>query len=64
MHGTERLVIAGLGLPAGFHWDVQNRNAPTYVHTPLETWKVMTYVNVAPDAHVRGREPYARRTAT
>lgn len=60
-HGKEELQVAGYKLPRGFHWDVSVPNGPKVLTTGTDRWKVSRYVNIAPDAHFRGREPYARR---
>ena len=60
-HGREILHVAGYELPPGFHWDVSVDGRPSMVVTAAERWEVEEYINVSPDAHVRGRSPYARR---
>jgi hypothetical protein len=60
-HGRDILQVAGCELPRGFHWDVRREGGGTTIWTPTETWVVSQYVNVSPDAHVRGRPPKARR---
>ena len=60
-HGRERLHVAGYELPPGFHWDVSVQNGPKKLTTGTEHWQVSRYINIAPDAHFRGREPYARK---
>lgn len=60
-HGTEILEVAGHQLPRGFHWDVGPGEGRALIHTPTETWRVKRYVNVYPDAFVRGRAPTAER---
>ena len=60
-HGTERLHVAGHELPSGFHWDVSVQGGPKTLTTGTEEWKVFRYINIAPDAHFRGRRPHARR---
>lgn len=57
-HAGEPLAVAGRALPAGFHWDVQGTGQEIW--TPTEGWLVRQYINVAPDAHLRGREPFAK----
>jgi hypothetical protein len=59
-HGRESLQVAGFALPPGFHWDVKTTRE-LVLWTPTEGWRVRDYINVAPDASVRGREPYARQ---
>jgi hypothetical protein len=58
-HGREILHIAGCNLPTGFHWDVQGSEVEVW--TPTEGWLIRKYVNISPDADVRGREPYAKK---
>ena len=60
-HGRERLHVAGCELPSGFHWDVSVPNGPRELATGTEHWLVSRYINIAPDAHFRGRAPYARK---
>ena len=60
-HGTERLHVAGYELPSGFHWDVSVQGGPKTLTTGTDEWKVFRYINIAPDAHFRGRSPHARR---
>ena len=60
-HGGEELQVAGYRLPRGFHWDVSVPGGPKVLTTGTDRWKVFRYVNIAPDAHFRGREPHARR---
>ncbi|MDE2905717.1 MAG: hypothetical protein OXQ28_06490 [Acidobacteriota bacterium] len=59
-HGRGILHVAGRELPRGFHWDVSVDRART-ITTPTEQWRVSRYVNVAPDANVRGRAPFAQK---
>ena len=59
-HGRDILHVAGRELPPGFHWDVSVDRART-ITTPTEQWRVSKYVNVAPDANVRGRAPFAQK---
>ena len=59
-HGREPLQVAGFLLPAGFHWDVKTTR-DLELWTPTEGWRVRTYLNVYPDASVRGREPHAKQ---
>lgn len=58
-HGGDVLHVAGHELPRGFHWDVQAEES-VVMSTPIEEWLVRKYVNVSPDAHVRGQEPKAK----
>lgn len=60
-HGHEALHVAGCPLPTGFHWDVKTDGEPRDFATPTEIWRIKTYVNVAPDCAVRGREPFAKQ---
>ena len=60
-YGKDRLHVAGRELPAGFHWDVSTSRGAKTITTPGERWKVSVYVNIAPNGHVRGRSPYARK---
>ena len=61
-HGRDVLHVAGHTLPSGFHWDVSVQAHPRTITTPTESWEVSRYINIAPDAHLRGRSPYARKT--
>ena len=60
-HGRDEFHVSGRRLPTGFHWDVRPGRAGTRIHTPIETWYVRVYVNVYPDATLRGARPYAWR---
>ena len=60
-HGRDVLHVAGHTLPPGFHWDVSARGNAKTITTPTERWEVSRYINIAPDAHLRGRTPYARK---
>lgn len=60
-HGREVLQVAGYTLPPGFHWDVSAPAHPKTITTPTECWEVLRYINIAPDAHLRGRPPHARK---
>ena len=56
-HGSESLHVAGYDLVRGFHWDVLNEGAKRNVATISgKTWEIPRngYVNVYPDAHIRG----------
>ena len=59
LHGRDRLHVAGCKLQPGFHWDVSVSDGPKTITTAMEQWRVSRYINVAPDAHLRGRKPYA-----
>ena len=63
-HGRDVLHVAGHRLPPGFHWDVSVRENAKTITTPTERWEVSRYINIAPDAHLRGRPPYARKIGT
>ena len=58
-HGRDILHVAGYDLPRGFHWDVSVDGRRRMIVTAAEKWEVAEYVNISPDAHVRGRSPYA-----
>ena len=60
-HGREELYVAGHTLPPGFHWDVSVQRDAKTITTPTERWQVSRYINIAPDAHLRGRTPFARK---
>lgn len=60
-HGTDQLQVAGCQLRAGCHWDVEPGGRSTTIVTTREIWRVDRYVNVYPDACVRGRAPHARK---
>ena len=55
-HGSETLHVGGCDLVRGFHWDVSNEGAKRNVATISGTWEIPRngYVNVYPDAHIRG----------
>jgi len=62
-HAGDSLHVAGYPLRVGFHWHVappQNRSRATII-TTTAVWEVSEYVNVAPDAHVRGDLPHAKQ---
>ena len=58
-HGRDQLHVAGTLLPQGFHWDVSPRRRETRFYTPLREWLVREYINIYPNAHLRGQSPYA-----
>ena len=60
-HGNDVLHVAGHTLPRGFHWDVSVQANPKTITTPTERWQVARYINIAPDANLRGRPPHAKR---
>ena len=55
-HGREVLRVAGCPLPAGTHWDVSVKRKACSVANAREVWRIQTggYVNVYPDAAIRG----------
>ncbi len=55
LHGHDVIQVAGRELAAGFHWDVNGKTKQRVV-TTSDVWefKPNGYVNVYPDAHVRG----------
>lgn len=59
-HGSDALSIAGYGLTAGFHWDVERGRGHEHIFTAHEVWKLAnqnSYCNIYPDGYVRkGRE--------
>ena len=61
-HGQETLQVAGRELTTGFHWDVSGRLNQRII-TTSEVWKLKPngYVNVYPDAHIRGNTKGANR---
>ena len=63
-HGRDVLHVAGHTLPPGFHWDVSVQANPKRIKTPTECWQVSRYINIAPDADLRGRPPHARKIET
>ncbi len=62
LHGNESIHIAGFQLPKGYHWNVNSSLNKATLYTPTEVWEVSNYVNVTPDACIRGRAPNAKRT--
>ena len=60
-HGRDVLHVAGHRLLPGFHWDVSVQGDAKTVTTPTERWRIFQYINVAPDAHLRGRAPFAKK---
>ena len=60
-HGRDVLHVAGHTLPPGFHWDVSVQRDAKTITTPTERWRVSRYINIAPDAHLRGRAPNAKK---
>ena len=61
MHGRDVLTIAGRALVAGYHWDVSSGRKTTISNT-FGVWEIKPdgYVNVYPNAHIRGSKK-ARR---
>ena len=61
-HGQEILQVAGRKLTAGFHWDVVGKPKQQIVTTSA-VWELKPggYVNIYPDAHIRGRSNGAKR---
>ena len=61
-HGYETLQVAGHELRTGFHWDVAGK-LKQHITTTSEVWKLKPngYVNVYPDAHIRGNRKAANR---
>lgn len=55
LHGRREMVIAGLTLHSGSHWDVQAVDLATKLYAPHQVWKIpkYSYVNVYPDGYVR-----------
>ena len=60
-HGRDVLHVAGCKLARGFHWDVSVSRGHKMITTGKERWRVLRYINIAPDAHLRGRAPYAKK---
>ena len=60
-HGRDALHVAGCELPPGFHWDVSVGHGPKIITTAKERWQVRNYINIAPDAQLRGRAPHAKK---
>jgi hypothetical protein len=58
-HGNDTLYVAGCQLRAGFHWDVRPISKTTQILTTTAVWRVNRYINVTPDAQVRGGPPHA-----
>jgi hypothetical protein len=55
-HGRESLMVAGLPLPTGFHWDVSIARGNCSISNGWEVWELRgrrAYANIAPDAHIR-----------
>ena len=65
MHGREILQVAGRELMRGFHWDVNSRGKCKISNT-WEVWEVQPngYVNVYPNAHIRGSPTSKRGSPT
>ena len=65
MHGRRALHVAGCRLIQGFHWDVSissRTTGATELSNTTEIWKVWGdgYVNIYPDAQIRGGRQSAR----
>ena len=65
MHGKPILQVAGRELTQGFHWDVNSRGKCKISNT-REIWEVQPngYVNVYPNAHIRGSPTPKRGSPT
>ena len=61
-HGQQTLQVAGRKLTTGFHWDVTGKPKQRII-TTSEVWELKPkgYVNVYPDAHIRGNINGAKR---
>ena len=57
-HTRDLLHVAGRTLPIGFHWDVQASRKSSIIATGWETWNLPggAYVNIHPDAYIRGNK--------
>ncbi len=55
-HGQEILNVSGYNLARGFHWDVSSGKSKRRLTTTSDIWDIGRggYVNVYPDAYVRG----------
>ena len=62
LHGQGTLQVAGWELTTGFHWDVAGK-AKQLVTTTSQVWQIKPngYVNVSPDAHIRGNRKGAKQ---
>ena len=62
MHGQPVLQVAGRDLIRGFHWDVSPQRGSQTVATTSEVWKIKRkgYVNIYPNAHIRGSKYSSR----
>ncbi len=62
LHGQETLQVAGRELTTGFHWDVAGKPKQRIITTSA-VWELKPngYVNVYPDAHIRGNRRGANR---
>ena len=63
LHGGDALMVDGMPLPSGYHWDVQRGKSTDRLVTCHEVWKidVRGYANIYPDAYVRVGKNYGRR---
>ena len=61
-HGQDVLQVAGYELAKGFHWDVAGKHKQ-HITTTSQVWELKPngYVNVYPDAHVRGNPKRANQ---
>lgn len=55
LHGRESLVVGGMVLSTGMHWDVLSERSSGRIANSAEVWKFArgAYCNVYPDAHIR-----------
>lgn len=62
MHGQPILQVAGHYLVQGFHWDVSSQRKSWTVANTSEIWKIKRngYVNISPNAHIRGSKNASR----
>lgn len=64
-HGREALRVAGCDLPPGVHWDVSVKQKASLVANANEIWRIDRdgYLNVYPDAGIRGPANVRRKAA-
>ena len=62
MHGQPILQVAGHYLVQGFHWDVSSQSKSQTVSNTSEIWKLKRngYLNISPNAHIRGSKNASR----
>ena len=62
MHGQPILQVAGRDLIQGFHWDVSSQRKSQTVSNTSEIWKLKRngYLNISPNAHIRGSKNASR----